>query len=137
MARPSGEAYRNIRLCVDQYLSGAACGQFYFPRLDQSARPFRSLGEFLVNAEQELDEVGFPQSYTAKRKFDREASHIVNESVTLSGTGKLGTFDIRLLFRQHASWQGTVTWVESGDQQSFRSVLELLLLLDSALGDQN
>jgi len=38
------------------------------------------------------------------------------------------------MFRQHASWQGGVLWVEGKAEQSFRSALELILLMDSALG---
>ena len=38
-----------------------------------------------------------------------------------------------LVKMQDASWQGSVTWLEQGQEESFRSVLELILLLDSAL----
>lgn len=31
------------------------------------------------------------------------------------------------------SWQGTVLWSEGGQEERFRSALELALLLDSAL----
>ena len=40
---------------------------------------------------------------------------------------------VRILFRQNASWQGTVLWSEGGQEERFRSALELALLLDSAL----
>ena len=48
--------------------------------------------------------------------------------------GALASFSIRLLFRQNASWQGILTWIEGGQEQYFRSVLELVLLMDNALG---
>ena len=48
-------------------------------------------------------------------------------------TGALATFAVRLIFRQNASWQGSITWLEGEAEQSFRSVLELTLLMDSAL----
>ena len=54
-----------------------------------------------------------------------------------SASGKLATFYVRILFRQNASWQGSVAWLEGGSEQRFRSVLELLLLLDSALTSVN
>lgn len=38
-----------------------------------------------------------------------------------------------MIFRQHTSWQGVVIWLEQQMEQSFRSVLELILLMDSAL----
>ena len=48
--------------------------------------------------------------------------------------GKLATFVVKVLFRQHTSWQGSITWLEEQSEQAFRSVLELILLMDSALG---
>ena len=54
-------------------------------------------------------------------------------SDTRQMTGKLATFALRILFRQNASWQGSVTWLEGGQEQSFRSVLELVMLFSNAL----
>ena len=51
----------------------------------------------------------------------------------ITAKGKVATFTIRVLFRQHTSWQGTILWLEKNMEQSFRSVLELILLMDSAL----
>ena len=50
-----------------------------------------------------------------------------------SRKGRLATFELKILFRQHASWQGTIVWKEGRQEQSFRSVLELVHLMDSAL----
>ena len=47
--------------------------------------------------------------------------------------GNLATFAVRIMFRRNSSWQGSVTWMEGDQQENFRSVLELLLLIDSAL----
>ncbi|MCI8823179.1 MAG: hypothetical protein HFI15_11875 [Lachnospiraceae bacterium] len=47
--------------------------------------------------------------------------------------GTQATFLIRVMYRQHSSWQGEVTWVEQRKKEYFRSALELLRLLDSAL----
>ena len=135
MMKQSGEAYRNIRLCVDTYDCGAMTGQFYFSRLETEGSPFSSLVQFLTEAEQELDRVGFPQSYTARRSFAAAPPESV-DPVAREAAGKAGTFDIRLLFRQHASWQGTVRWAEGGSEMSFRSVLELILLINSALAGE-
>jgi len=135
MAKSSGEMYRNIRLCVDSYDQGVLVGRFYHPGLEDECYGFQSLAQFLVKVEQMLNEANFPQSFTAKRTFapigDRAAETLDGQQPE---TGKRGTFVIRLLFRQHTSWQGTVTWLEGSGEQTFRSVLELILLLDSALG---
>ncbi|MBE5893900.1 MAG: hypothetical protein E7286_11105 [Lachnospiraceae bacterium] len=45
--------------------------------------------------------------------------------------GDKGTFLVRIQYRQNASWQGHVTWVEENKTVPFRSALELLKLIDS------
>ncbi|MBO1679035.1 hypothetical protein HJY11_04390 [Bittarella massiliensis] len=48
-------------------------------------------------------------------------------------TGGRATFTVQVVYRQNATWQGTVTWLEKGKQSYFRSALELIKLMDSAL----
>ena len=43
---------------------------------------------------------------------------------------------MKVIFRQNASWQGTVLWLEANREESFRSVLEFALLLNSALDEK-
>ncbi|HHX72040.1 MAG TPA: hypothetical protein GX701_03810 [Clostridiales bacterium] len=47
------------------------------------------------------------------------------------------TFIIQILNNQHASWQGTLTWIDSNETKEFRSALELIRLMDSAVASQN
>lgn len=49
----------------------------------------------------------------------------------ISGGGR--TFVVRVLDMQNSTWQGTVTWTDSGKQEQFRSALELIRLIDSTL----
>ena len=46
------------------------------------------------------------------------------------------TFVVQILSAQNATWQGTVTWTDSRRSESFRSALELIRLIDSALERQ-
>ena len=74
-------------------------------------------------AENLFDENKFPQSFEAKRSFVARTAHMADKIPELPReSGRLATFVIRLLFRQHASWQGLVTWVESKVEEPFRSV---------------
>ena len=41
------------------------------------------------------------------------------------------TFVIQIKYRQNATWQGTIQWVEKQETQSFRSALEMLRIIDS------
>ena len=47
--------------------------------------------------------------------------------------GDVATFAVRVLFRQNASWQGSVVWLEGKKEEKFRSALELFNLMGSAL----
>ena len=90
--------------------------------------------EFLLKMEDLLDGMHFPQPFMASRAFAPTPDPIPGapaESGTQKGT--LATFQVRVIFRQNASWQGSVSWLEEGREESFRSALELLLLMDSAV----
>lgn len=130
MERLPGDA---IHVCVDAYEDRVLRG-----RLQSAAwageMSFVSLMDFFKQVERLLDEQLPPQAFTSMRRFgpvvkpdktQGEAGHRV--------PGKLATFYVHILFRQNASWQGTVFWSEGGQEERFRSALELALLLDSAL----
>lgn len=51
-------------------------------------------------------------------------------------TKKTETFILNIYNRQNATWQGSVTWVEKKEKQQFRSALELLKLIGSALDEE-
>ena len=47
--------------------------------------------------------------------------------------GKKATFVVEILYREHSTWQGMIGWRENGDKQAFRSFLEMVILMISAL----
>lgn len=42
-------------------------------------------------------------------------------------------FLLDIQHRQNATWQGSITWVDRQNKQYFRSALELIKLIESAL----
>ncbi len=52
---------------------------------------------------------------------------------------KLGgaTFVARIQYRQNASWQGTIQWLDGKKTAPFRSALEMILLMHEALETNN
>ena len=46
------------------------------------------------------------------------------------------TFVVSILYTQHSSWQGSVNWIskDGTKTQCFRSALELIRLIDDAVG---
>ena len=51
----------------------------------------------------------------------------------LMNHGEVGTFIIRVQQRQNSSWQGRITWVDEDKTVYFRSVWEMMKLIDEAL----
>lgn len=126
------EEYRTTIVCVDAYPNGVLSGRIFNPYLD-SGQSFQSLTQFLQIMEQTLDKMAFPSAFTATRTFAPPPVHGPDPPDEQEQTGQLATFAVRILFRQNASWQGLITWMEGKQEQSFRSALELILLIDSAL----
>jgi len=49
--------------------------------------------------------------------------------------GSKCTFEVSVKFQQNATWQGQILWAEKNLKQNFRSVLEMIKLMDEALGE--
>jgi len=123
---------RKTTICIDSYDNGIPVGRLY----NSCAEPesFESLSQFLLKMEAALDALQLPQSYTLPRSFGHPQS--LAEIAPAASQGKKGrkaTFELQVIFRQHTSWQGTIVWKDQRMEQSFRSVLELVILMDSAL----
>ena len=127
-----GNAYRTTLVCIDSYTDGVMEGCLCNPFSEGES--FKSLTQFLVKMESMLDEMQCPQAHTETRSFgDPIKMTAGTELPQARERGTAATFQLKIIFRQHASWQGVVTWLETGKEESFRSVLELILLMDSAL----
>ena len=115
---PSGRMHLgNVFACLLAWLSARSVG-----------------GGFLLRMEDLLDDMHFPQSFSAVRSFGAPPERTAaSPPAAERQEGQRATFAVRVLFRQNASWQGSLTWLEEGKEESFRSVLELLLLMHSAL----
>ena len=125
-------ADRRITVCVDSYENGILEGRLCSPHGETVS--FGSLMQFLLRMEALLEVHQIPQSYTVLRKFVEHTHGEQNaSSAAADRKGRMATFELQVLFRQHTSWQGVLNWREGKLEHSFRSVLELALLMDSAL----
>ncbi len=57
----------------------------------------------------------------------------MKDEQVLSKHGELGTFIVRVQHRQNSSWQGRLTWVEEDKTINFRSIWEMIKLIESAV----
>ena len=124
--------HRTTALCIDSYDNDELVGRYY-NAASTEGQNFKSLTQFLLKMEDTLDTMDFPKSFTVTRTFAPVPKSNHDPPETEYRPGKEATFLIRVLFRQNTSWQGCLTWVDGGREQSFRSVLELILLLHNAL----
>ncbi len=122
---------RKTLICVDSYEEGVLKGRFYDDAYECVS--FNSLSQFLLSMAQVLDDKHQPQSYTETRVFTQRPAAELGEEDNGLRRGEKATFELCVMFRQNTSWQGSLRWREKGVEQSFRSVLELIALLDSAL----
>ena len=53
--------------------------------------------------------------------------------IQASNRRKKASFAVELMYQQHTTWQGLVTWLDKDKKQFFRSTLELMRLIDSTL----
>lgn len=56
----------------------------------------------------------------------------------MQGSGEMekGTFVVHVISRENATWQGQVTWLDEKETRSFRSMLELIKLIDAAMEEK-
>lgn len=126
------ELNKTLIVCVDSYADGVPKGRFYGAGCE-GVKKFDSLMQLLVALDEGLDEANFPQSYLKMRRFTPKKNGITGEEIEKIGEGKLATFSVKILFRQNASWQGCMFWFEGNVEESFRSALEFVFLMNSAL----
>ena len=132
MEKVRGEEFRTTLICIDDYRDGVPSGRFY-NHAQKEGKFFRGIMELLSEMEWVMEQMEFPKAYHAVRTFADIPDSSTVPPLGQNRTGKHATFSLRILFRQNASWQGSVTWMEGKKMQSFRSVLELVLLMNSAL----
>lgn len=134
-ARGSGYAMcgRNaILLSVASYENKEISGTAVCPALHRRC-VFSNLTQLLLKMEDMLNELNTPQRAMELRTFGSWREQPSPQEERESAGPVLATMKVTVLFRQNASWQGTVEWTEQRMEAHFRSVLELIMLMDSAL----
>lgn len=128
-------------LCVDERTENRISGRFYHG-YRRDAVLFLNMEQLLFEMEKFFDELHFPYPTTSERSFgkiepetggQRRKERLMNDNELLSRHGELGTFIIRVQHRQNSSWQGRITWMDKDQTLYFRSMWEMLKLIESAL----
>lgn len=102
--------------------------------------PFRSETELLFAIDCLCDSMQFPQASSQSRSFEpkstktlvRKVENFMESEIETEINQDRATFLVHIKFRQNATWQGSITWVEQERTQNFRSALEMLKLMEEA-----
>lgn len=136
----------SVCVCIDEYDSGEMHGRLY-NAVQEEPIQFNSAITMVKCINYIFDNGDYPQATMRVRGFgktipvkqapkkDDKAAFSDPRHRAFSRTnirGKKATFGVKIMFRQNASWQGTLCWIEKNREESFRSVLELMMLIDSA-----
>ena len=146
-----------VRIGIDQYDANDWNGKVY-TRLQKEPLFYRNIGEMIDIMENIWDTLGYPQESTVERSFvakpisTRKKGNIsvvyledgkkdkikteLSEADMERKRGEQDTFIVRIQYRQNATWQGHVTWVDENKTVPFRSALELIKLMDSTQNEQ-
>ena len=137
-----------MRAEIVSYGSDGLRGELYSQYLD-TPYAFACLTQMIEKMEEIFDTKGFPEAFMTPRVFgasNRKAKEYdvvrndimkdtINSIIQPESNGLKCTFEVTVRFRQNATWQGQILWAEKNIKQNFRSVLEMLKLMDEALKD--
>lgn len=118
---------------ITSYEHKIPCGSLSSPFYAEHMH-FSGIMELLLLVERIQDDLAYPERAMDFRCFEETESSVTNTCLHTPPEEKaLGTFKLSVFFRQSATWQGSLKWVDKNEVANFRSVFELLKLLDSAL----
>ena len=128
-----------VMLCIDAYDLGPK-GRFYH-HFAKDPVTYEGEIDLLLKMESLYDDLRFPFPGNNERHFkerevvymDKEMNKVLEDDEILDMHGDLGTFIIRVQHRQNSSWQGRITWVEEDKTLYFRSVWEMMKLIEEAM----
>ena len=125
-----------VVLCINDLYKGEM-----YHAYQEEGTPFSNLDEMTMHMEAFFDLLGFPHPSTNARSFIKQDPNyfheqkekIMSDEQVLSKHGEIGTFIVRVQHRQNSSWQGRLTWVDKDQTVNFRSIWEMIKLIESAV----
>lgn len=141
MYRVNISAPNLMSVCVNELREGCPVGVLY-NKYSSEPLNFRNVFDLMQLMEKTMDYCQYPQSSTRTRTFGsddyqirekKKVEQMVKADEILEKSGELATFVIHVKYRQNSTWQGDIFWAEKQEKVNFRSALEMLKLIDSAL----
>ena len=139
-------APNGVILCIDDHTGGEFKGRLYHS-YSLEPRHFVSMGYMVHMMEELYDMLDYPRAATNRRSFTdqgtgspgkkgrarKEHKKVMSDSELLNQHGYQETFIVRVQHRQNSTWQGRITWADQNKTLTFRSVWEMIHLMESAM----
>lgn len=131
-------------ICIDDTDEAGDPGRLYSCYSREPAR-FEDQYQLLLLMEQVMENINYPQSSVALRQYGKKSTteyarhdrpdKVVEQKELLNHRGERATYAVRIQYRQNATWQGEIVWLEQNETRSFSSELEMLKLMDNMRED--
>lgn len=133
--------YSQTLVYLDKNKDHEICGYLEHPAEDRLWR-FDDTVTFIALHEMIFGQANYPQSSYELRAMDtreRGTKDMADKTIEKKQAelNDKPTFIINVQYRQNTTWQGTIKWVEGDIEKRFRSTLELIKLMDSAVGGED
>lgn len=132
------------RVCVDAWAGGEVTGRLYHC-YSRQPEPIGRTSDVLDSIDRLCDRLNYPARTQQPRHFgpakpkpqttQKKVEPQMTRQELAEQKGKMATFVVHVMYRQHSTWQGSVTWAETGEKANFCSALELIKLMDSAMDE--
>ena len=132
-----------VVLCIDEPMRHGLLRARLYHGYHREGLEVASFDEIIRLMGRMFDEIQFPRASIRERSFTERKrpvrpfrgrrERIMTDKELLSKHGDIGTFIIRVQQRQNSTWQGRITWVDEDKTMNFRSLLEMVKLIESGL----
>ena len=121
-----------VRICFDQYENGLYSGEICGVALKDEIH-FTNMENMILKIDEAFNRIGQPQAAQVLRSFETAPSYMPytvkptqyhsNEEIA-GRQGKIRTFDLIMVSRRHAEWQGELKNTDNTIVGEFQSSLE-------------
>lgn len=127
-------------ICVDGTGPEGAGGRLY-SCYDLTPSLFEDQYQLMLHMERVMESINYPQASVRLRSYGwkegqdterpKKPDKVAEQRELLNHRGEKATYAVRVQYRQNATWQGAIAWVEKNVIRSFTSELEMLKLIDN------
>jgi len=126
---------RQMQMQIQLY--GGLQGKLY-TQFSETPYVFYDIMPLIRKMDEIFDTYNFPKAFTQPRTFGCNTAIKPKRDDDMQDPLQLptcasNTFVVDIKFRQNATWQGCIHWVDKNKKQTFRSALEMLRLMDEAM----